>query len=139
MEIGLFNYLEHFFSTTPLNGGHNYNSPKVAKFLVCYKFNRLKFSLLNFQFYETDHICIYWTLKAEVFSYLFQYDTKYYYAVGIGNTVRQFWFTTPPKVGPDVSYTFGLIGILVLLVHLFVPIVILGCFCSFGCLIQATC
>lgn len=39
-----------------------------------------------------------------------QHDTKYYYAVGIGHTVRTFWFTTPPKVGPDVPYTFGLIG-----------------------------
>lgn len=39
-----------------------------------------------------------------------QYDTEYYYAVGIGHTVRKFWFTTPPAVGPDVPYTFGLIG-----------------------------
>ncbi|MQL90060.1 hypothetical protein Taro_022641 [Colocasia esculenta] len=39
-----------------------------------------------------------------------EYDTKYYYKVGIGHTVRQFWFTTPPKSGPDVPYTFGLIG-----------------------------
>jgi hypothetical protein len=40
-----------------------------------------------------------------------QFDTKYYYEVGIGNTTRQFWFLTPPKPGPDVPYTFGLIGI----------------------------
>ncbi|CAL5332207.1 unnamed protein product [Camellia sinensis] len=39
-----------------------------------------------------------------------EFDTKYYYEVGIGNTTRQFWFITPPKVGPDVPYTFGLIG-----------------------------
>jgi hypothetical protein len=39
-----------------------------------------------------------------------QYDTKYYYEVGLGNTTRQFWFTTPPEIGPDVPYTFGLIG-----------------------------
>lgn len=39
-----------------------------------------------------------------------KYDTKYYYKVGVGNTVRQFWFRTPPEVGPDVPYTFGLIG-----------------------------
>nr|CAB3474435.1 unnamed protein product [Digitaria exilis] len=39
-----------------------------------------------------------------------QFDTKYYYAVGIGQTVRKFWFVTPPKSGPDVPYTFGLIG-----------------------------
>ncbi|KAJ4792449.1 Purple acid phosphatase [Rhynchospora pubera] len=39
-----------------------------------------------------------------------KYDTKYYYAVGIGQTVRKFWFKTPPQEGPDVPYTFGLIG-----------------------------
>ncbi|XP_019165535.1 PREDICTED: purple acid phosphatase 2 [Ipomoea nil] len=39
-----------------------------------------------------------------------EYNTKYYYEVGIGNTTRTFWFTTPPEVGPDVPYTFGLIG-----------------------------
>ncbi|KAG7971798.1 hypothetical protein I3843_07G152800 [Carya illinoinensis] len=39
-----------------------------------------------------------------------EFDTKYYYEVGIGNTTRQFWFRTPPSVGPDVPYTFGLIG-----------------------------
>ncbi|KAH6786000.1 hypothetical protein C2S51_038455 [Perilla frutescens var. frutescens] len=39
-----------------------------------------------------------------------EYDTKYYYEVGVGNTTRTFWFTTPPEVGPDVPYTFGLIG-----------------------------
>ncbi|THG07591.1 hypothetical protein TEA_027226 [Camellia sinensis var. sinensis] len=38
-----------------------------------------------------------------------QFDTKYYYEVGIGRTARTFWFTTPPEVGPDVPYTFGLI------------------------------
>ncbi|XP_043696272.1 purple acid phosphatase-like isoform X1 [Telopea speciosissima] len=39
-----------------------------------------------------------------------EFDTKYYYEVGVGNTTREFWFITPPAVGPDVSYTFGLIG-----------------------------
>ncbi|KAH7517769.1 hypothetical protein FEM48_Zijuj09G0099500 [Ziziphus jujuba var. spinosa] len=39
-----------------------------------------------------------------------QFNTKYYYVVGIGHTKRRFWFTTPPEVGPDVPYTFGLIG-----------------------------
>ncbi|KAL3614034.1 prolyl aminopeptidase [Castilleja foliolosa] len=38
------------------------------------------------------------------------YNTKYYYEVGTGKTTRTFWFTTPPEVGPDVPYTFGLIG-----------------------------
>lgn len=39
-----------------------------------------------------------------------KHDTKYYYMVGIGHTTRTFWFMTPPEVGPDVPYTFGLIG-----------------------------
>ncbi|KAL9354365.1 hypothetical protein Peur_052335 [Populus x canadensis] len=39
-----------------------------------------------------------------------EFNTKYYYVVGVGNTTRQFWFITPPAVGPDVPYTFGLIG-----------------------------
>lgn len=39
-----------------------------------------------------------------------QFSTKYYYVVGIGHTERQFWFVTPPEVGPDVPYSFGLIG-----------------------------
>ncbi|KAF7817607.1 purple acid phosphatase 2-like [Senna tora] len=39
-----------------------------------------------------------------------KFDTKYYYEVGIGNTTRQLWFKTPPPPGPDVPYTFGLIG-----------------------------
>ncbi|KAI4298296.1 hypothetical protein L6164_031873 [Bauhinia variegata] len=39
-----------------------------------------------------------------------EYNTKYYYEVGIGHTIRKFWFVTPPEVGPDVPYTFGLIG-----------------------------
>ncbi|KAH6780086.1 purple acid phosphatase 10 [Perilla frutescens var. hirtella] len=39
-----------------------------------------------------------------------EYDTKYYYEVEGGNTRRTFWFTTPPEVGPDAPYTFGLIG-----------------------------
>ncbi|KAI3753328.1 hypothetical protein L2E82_25379 [Cichorium intybus] len=39
-----------------------------------------------------------------------EYDTKYYYEVGIEHASRTFWFTTPPPIGPDVPYTFGLIG-----------------------------
>lgn len=39
-----------------------------------------------------------------------KHDTKYFYMVGIGHTTRTFWFVTPPEVGPDVPYTFGLIG-----------------------------
>ncbi|KAI8024760.1 Purple acid phosphatase 2 [Camellia lanceoleosa] len=40
-----------------------------------------------------------------------QYNSKYYYEVGIGHTTRTFWLMTPPEVGPDVPYTFGLIGL----------------------------
>lgn len=62
----------------------------------------------------------------------FQFDTKYYYAVGIGQTVRKFWFKTPPTVGPDVPYTFGIIGTLSLLcsfsVNWTVKCVIIGLF-----------
>ncbi|KMZ73685.1 Purple acid phosphatase [Zostera marina] len=39
-----------------------------------------------------------------------KYNTKYYYMVGIGLTTRMFCFITPPEVGLDVPYTFGLIG-----------------------------
>ncbi|KAK2978262.1 hypothetical protein RJ640_017113 [Escallonia rubra] len=39
-----------------------------------------------------------------------EFNTKYYYEVGAGSLARTFWFTTPPEVGPDVPYTFGLIG-----------------------------
>ncbi|KAL3722570.1 hypothetical protein ACJRO7_034872 [Eucalyptus globulus] len=38
------------------------------------------------------------------------YNTKYYYEVGIGHTVQQFWSIAPPEVGPDVPYTSSLIG-----------------------------
>jgi len=36
--------------------------------------------------------------------------TRYYYAVGHGDTVRTFWFTTPPRPGPDAPLRLGLIG-----------------------------
>ncbi|CAI9303224.1 unnamed protein product [Lactuca saligna] len=39
-----------------------------------------------------------------------EFNTKYYYKVGIGNTTRTFWLMIPPKVGPNVPYTFGIIG-----------------------------
>ncbi|KAL4556418.1 hypothetical protein LXL04_039069 [Taraxacum kok-saghyz] len=39
-----------------------------------------------------------------------EFNTKYYYKLGIGNTTRTFWFIVPPKVGPNVPYTFGIIG-----------------------------
>jgi hypothetical protein len=39
-----------------------------------------------------------------------EFDTKYYYEIGSGKWSRRFWFFIPPKSGPDVPYTFGLIG-----------------------------
>ncbi|XP_016509637.1 bifunctional purple acid phosphatase 26 [Nicotiana tabacum] len=39
-----------------------------------------------------------------------QYDTKYYYEIGKGDSARKFWFETPPEVDPDASYKFGIIG-----------------------------
>ncbi|KAI3894481.1 hypothetical protein MKX03_013812 [Papaver bracteatum] len=39
-----------------------------------------------------------------------EYDTKYYYKIGMGDSARKFWFHTPPKIDPDAAYTFGIIG-----------------------------
>lgn len=39
-----------------------------------------------------------------------QYNTKYYYKIGSGDSAREFWFETPPAIDPDASYTFGIIG-----------------------------
>ncbi|XP_078437714.1 purple acid phosphatase 26 [Wolffia australiana] len=39
-----------------------------------------------------------------------EYNTKYYYKIGSGDITREFWFQTPPKLGPDSSYKFGIIG-----------------------------
>lgn len=41
---------------------------------------------------------------------LIQYDTKYYYKIGSGDSAREFWFQTPPKIDPDAPYKFGIIG-----------------------------
>ncbi|KAH6818379.1 purple acid phosphatase 6 [Perilla frutescens var. frutescens] len=39
-----------------------------------------------------------------------KYDTKYFYQLGKHDVTRRFSFRTPPKVGPDIPYTFGVIG-----------------------------
>lgn len=39
-----------------------------------------------------------------------EYDSKYYYKIGEGDSSRVFWFQTPPEIDPDASYTFGIIG-----------------------------
>ncbi|KAD6794379.1 hypothetical protein E3N88_05275 [Mikania micrantha] len=39
------------------------------------------------------------------------FDTKYHYELGSSESRRRrFWFMTPPAVGPDVPYTFGIMG-----------------------------
>ena len=48
-----------------------------------------------------------------MFGFLFlplQFDTKYFYKIGMGNTTRKFSFSTPPRPGLDTPYTFGIIG-----------------------------
>lgn len=47
--------------------------------------------------------------------YFIQYDTKYYYKIGDGESAREFWFHTPSAVNPDASYKFGIIGKVILL------------------------
>ncbi|KAL5985682.1 hypothetical protein ACLOJK_027668 [Asimina triloba] len=39
-----------------------------------------------------------------------EFNTKYYYKIGSGDSAREFWFQTPPAVNPDAAYTFGIIG-----------------------------
>ncbi|KAK8913592.1 Phosphoenolpyruvate phosphatase [Platanthera zijinensis] len=39
-----------------------------------------------------------------------EYNTKYYYKIGTESSAREFWFVTPPELGADASYTFGIIG-----------------------------
>lgn len=40
----------------------------------------------------------------------FQYDTKYYYEIGDGDSSRRFWFQTPLPIDPDAPQKFGIIG-----------------------------
>uniref|UniRef100_A0A453T6S8 Purple acid phosphatase n=2 Tax=Aegilops tauschii subsp. strangulata TaxID=200361 RepID=A0A453T6S8_AEGTS len=39
-----------------------------------------------------------------------EYNTKYYYKIGTGDSAREFWFQTPPAIDVDAPYTFGIIG-----------------------------
>ncbi|XP_028778246.1 bifunctional purple acid phosphatase 26-like [Neltuma alba] len=39
-----------------------------------------------------------------------EYNTEYYYRIGSGDSSREFWFETPPKVDRDAPYKFGIIG-----------------------------
>ncbi|OMO96002.1 hypothetical protein COLO4_15561 [Corchorus olitorius] len=61
--------------------------------------------MTNYSFYEYKSGYIHHVLVDGL-----EYDTKYYYKIGSGDVAREFWFQTPPSVGPDVPYTFGIIG-----------------------------
>ncbi|KAL3699279.1 hypothetical protein R1sor_017301 [Riccia sorocarpa] len=39
-----------------------------------------------------------------------EFNTKYYYTLGAGQSPREFWFVTPPESELDTPYTFGVIG-----------------------------
>ena len=45
-----------------------------------------------------------------MFGHFLQLNAKYYYKLGEGSSAREFWFKTPPPIGPDTPYTFGIIG-----------------------------
>ncbi|KAG5594067.1 hypothetical protein H5410_035299 [Solanum commersonii] len=62
-------------------------------------------TLNNYTFYKYESGYIHQCLITGL-----QYDTKYYYEIGKGDSARKFWFETPPKVDPDASYKFGIIG-----------------------------
>ncbi|KAM2928074.1 hypothetical protein COP2_035356 [Malus domestica] len=53
---------------------------------------------------------LYWSANSKKKKADDKFSTKYYYVVRIDHIERQFWFITPPEVGPDTSYTFRLIG-----------------------------
>ncbi|GMH07033.1 hypothetical protein Nepgr_008873 [Nepenthes gracilis] len=59
----------------------------------------------NYTFYKYNSGYIHHCLINDL-----EYDVKYYYKIGAGDTFREFWFQTPPKIHPDSPYTFGIIG-----------------------------
>uniref|UniRef100_A0A0D6QXJ8 Purple acid phosphatase n=1 Tax=Araucaria cunninghamii TaxID=56994 RepID=A0A0D6QXJ8_ARACU len=62
-------------------------------------------TIIHYQFYNyTSGYIHHCTLKN------LKFDTKYFYKIGMGNKTRKFSFSTPPRPGPDIPYTFGLIG-----------------------------
>lgn len=62
-------------------------------------------TVTNFTFYKYKSGFIHTCLLSDL-----QYDTKYYYKLGEGNSSREFSFKTPPEINPDLPYTFGIIG-----------------------------
>ncbi|GMJ15648.1 purple acid phosphatase 26, phosphatase-under producer 3, PURPLE ACID PHOSPHATASE 26 [Hibiscus trionum] len=61
--------------------------------------------MTNYTFYEYKSGYIHHVLVDGL-----KFDTKYYYKIGNGDSAREFWFRTPPMIGPDVPYKFGIIG-----------------------------
>lgn len=61
--------------------------------------------LTNYTYYNYKSGFIHHCLVDEL-----EYNTKYHYKVGDGDSAREFWFQTPPEIDPDASYTFGIIG-----------------------------
>lgn len=62
-------------------------------------------TVTNYTFYKYKSGYIHHCLVNDL-----EYDTKYYYKIGDGDSSREFWFQTPPKIHPDAPYTFGIIG-----------------------------
>ncbi|KAJ0724324.1 putative phosphoric monoester hydrolase [Helianthus annuus] len=62
-------------------------------------------TVANYTFYNYTSGYIHQCLVSDL-----EYDTKYFYEIGEGDSARSFWFQTPPKVDPDASYKFGIIG-----------------------------
>ncbi|XP_077237977.1 purple acid phosphatase 26 isoform X2 [Tasmannia lanceolata] len=67
--------------------------------------HRAEGKVTNYTFYDYKSGYIHHCLVDNL-----EYDTKYNYKIGMGDSAREFWFQTPPKIDPDVPYTFGIIG-----------------------------
>ncbi|PON59496.1 Acid phosphatase [Trema orientale] len=59
----------------------------------------------NYTFYKYQSGYIHHCLVGDL-----EYNTKYYYKIGSGDSAREFWFKTPPQIDPDAAYKFGIIG-----------------------------
>ncbi|XP_010531065.1 PREDICTED: purple acid phosphatase 25 [Tarenaya hassleriana] len=89
---------------TPLNLGSNAVTYWAAENNGRHK-HRSHASTKFYRFYDyTSGYIHHATIKG------LKYDTKYNYELGSGNSTRRFSFTTPPEIGPDVPYTFGVMG-----------------------------
>uniref|UniRef100_A0A8R7VBW2 Purple acid phosphatase N-terminal domain-containing protein n=1 Tax=Triticum urartu TaxID=4572 RepID=A0A8R7VBW2_TRIUA len=66
---------------------------------------KAKGRMTNYTFYNYRSGCIHHCLVDGL-----EYNTKYYYKIGIGDPAREFWFRTPPAIDLDAPYTFGIIG-----------------------------